>query len=235
LRTSFLAAGTAAFVLGVAGIASAQDAPTTLDISLSPSKAGTNAKPKAAKLVLKIGTTLKTQTASELKIAFPKGIKLSTSDFKKCDLDRLGAEGPAACDKGSQVGPTTKANALAAVNGTSPAPVVFDVTPYATGARSIAFYLQLGSIAGVATATVSGQNLTVKIPEAPAQQLPAGVYNGLVDITANLWVKSGKSVVKITKCPSNKKLTFKNTITFVPNPNAPAVPSHTATADVKCS
>jgi hypothetical protein len=56
-----------------------------------------------------------------------------------------------------------------------------------------------------------------------------------VDITANLWVKSGKSVVKITKCPSNKKLTFKNTITFVPNPNAPAVPSHTATADVKCS
>jgi len=238
LRKTFLAAGTAAFALGLTGIAQAQDEPTsTLSVSLSPSKAGTSKKPKATKLVLKIKNNATSQTASQLKIVVPKGITLSTKDFKTCSVSKLANQGPAACDKKSQIGPTTVANALAGVSGTAPSPVKFNVTPYATGAKTIAFYLKLGdgAITGVATGKISGNALNVKIPENPAQQLPAGVYNGLVDITANLWSKGGKSLVKINSCPKSKKLTFKNTITFVNNPGPPAVPTHTATADVKCS
>jgi hypothetical protein len=238
LRKSFFAAGTAALALSVVGIASAQDQPTTtVSVTLSPNKAGTSKKPKATKLVLKITNNAQKQTASQLKIVAPKGIKLTTADFKKCDVKKLANEGPTACDKASQVGPTTQASAQAGVNGNAPTPVKFDVTPFATGSKTIAFFLRLsgGSITGVATGKISGQTLTVSIPENPAQQLPAGVYNGLVDITTNLWVKSGKSLVKITSCPSSKKLTFKNTITFVNNPGPPAVPKHTATADAKCS
>ena len=65
MRKPFLAAGTAALVLGVAGIAYAQDQPTsTLSVTLSPNKAGTTKKPKATKLVLKIANNAQKQTAS---------------------------------------------------------------------------------------------------------------------------------------------------------------------------
>jgi hypothetical protein len=235
LRKPLIAVIAAAAVL-TSGVAVAQEATSTLKVTLSPNKAGTTKKPKATKLVLVIKNNAQKQTASELQIVAPKGVTLTTKEFKKCNVATLGAQGPTACPSGSQIGPKTEANALAAVSGTNPTPVVFETTPYATGSKSIAFYLKLkgGSVTGVATGTIKGQTLTVKIPENPAQQLPANVYNGLVDITANLWVKSGKSVVKLTSCPSSKKLTFKNTIKFVPNPNPPAVPTDTATATVNC-
>jgi hypothetical protein len=238
LRKSFLVAGVATLALAISGAAVAQEPTSTVSVKLSPKKAGTTKKPKATKLTLNIDNNATTQTASQLKITAPKGVTLTTKDFKKCNVDKLANEGPSACPKDSQIGPTREANALAGVSGTSPSPATFDVTPYATGSKSIAFFLQLeggGAITGVATGKISGRSLTVSIPKNPAQELPAGVYNGLVDIEAELWVKRGKSVVKLTDCPRNKKLRFKNTITFVNNPNPPAVKTHTATSDARCS
>ncbi len=238
MRKSIIAvAAASALLTSGAAAAIAQDPPTsTVDVTLSPNKAGTKSKPKATKLVLKIKNTAEKQTASELKIVAPKGIVLTTKDFKFCNAAKLAAQGPKACPSGSQIGPKGEAHALAAVSGTAPSPVTFDVTPFATGKKTIGFYLQLGggAITGLAKGTISGRTLKVAIPKTPAQEFPTGVYNGLVDITANLWVKKGKSVVKITSCPKNKKLRFKNTIKFVPNPSAPAIPTHTATDDVTC-
>jgi hypothetical protein len=237
LRRSLIAAVAATSVLSAGVTVAVAQAPTsTVTVKLSPNKAGTAKKPKATKLVLTVKNTASTQTASKLKITAPKEVVLSTKDFKFCKASVLANDGPTACPSGSQVGPKGQAHAIAGLNGGSPTPVTFEVTPFATSAKTIGFYLQLGggNITGLAVGTISGHTLTVKIPENPAQQYPAGSYNGLVDLTANLWIKGGKSVVKIAGCPSSKKLTFKNTITFVNNPNPPAIPSHTATATVAC-
>jgi hypothetical protein len=231
-----MAAGAAALVLGAAGIAQAQSPTSSVKVTLSPSKAGTKATPKASTLKLTVTNTLTKQTAATLKITGPSQLTLTTKDFKKCSAAKLVASGPTACPSGSQVGPKAIAHALANVNSATPLPVAFEVTPFATGAKTLGFYLKLqgGDIYGLAVGTISGHGLTVKIPATPAQQYPQGVYNGLVDLTANLWAKSGKSVAKLTGCPTSKKLTFKNTIGFVANPNAPAIPSSTATSTVAC-
>jgi hypothetical protein len=236
LRKSLIAAAVVAGAL-TSGVAVAQDNPTSVvKVTVSPSKAGTTKKPKAVKLVLTVTNNVSTQTAAALKIVAPSQITLTTKDFKLCDADKLANNGPTACPSGSQVGPVAQAHAMAAVNGTAPAPVTFNVTPYATGKKTIGFYLNLGggNIAGLAVGTISGHVLSVKIPATPAQQFPAGVYNALLDLTTNLWVKSGKSVAKLTGCPSSKKLSFKSTITFVPNPGPPATPTSTATATAAC-
>jgi hypothetical protein len=245
LRKFVLVAGVAAFFLGATGVAAAQEPTSTVEVKLTPNKAGSKSKPKATKLVLTVNNTLQTQTASELKITAPKQISFSLKDFKKCDADDLQAQGKTACPSGSQVGPTGVAHAKAGVNGNSSATVDFDVTPYAIGSNKIGFYLELagGSIRGLAVGTFKGRTLTVKIPETPAQQYPAGSYNALIDLTANLWVKSKKSVVKTTGCPSSKKLSFKNTITFVTsdrtadnvlNPTPPDVKTSTASGNATC-
>jgi hypothetical protein len=237
LRKSLIAAGVAAAFL-TTSVAAAQAPTSTVTVSVSPSKAGTKKKPKATKLVLKVSNTLTNQTASQLKIVAPKQITMSGKGLKFCKESVLANGTGKDCPKASQVGPTGNAHAIAGLNGTSPGPVTFDVTPYALSKSKIGFYLELagGAIRGLAVGTISGSGhtLTVKIPETPAQQYPKGTYNGLVDLTTNLWVKGGKSVVHSTGCPSSKKLSFKNTITFVNNPGAPAQPTSTATGTAAC-
>jgi len=235
LRKSLIAAGVAAAFLSTS-VARA-DAPTsTVTVKVSPSKAGTAKKPKAVKLVLTVKNNLPQQTAAQLKITAPKQIKMSTKGWKLCKQSTLLNLGPKACPKGSQVGPTGVAHATAGVSGTNPQPVTFNVTPFAMSSKTIGFYLQLGTtpLTGLAVGTISGHNLTVKIPVTPAQQYPTSTYNGLTDLTANLWVKGGKSVVKLAGCPSSKKLKFTNTISFVPNPNQPSVPTSTASGTAGC-
>jgi len=237
LKKSLIAAGVAAAFL-TTSVASAAAPTSSVTVSVSPTKAGTKKKPKATKLVLKVSNTLTNQTAAQLKIVAPKQITMSGKGFKFCKESVLANGTGKDCPRGSQVGPKGNAHAIAGLNGTRPGPVTFDVTPYALSKSKVGFYLELlhGAIRGLAVGTVSGNGhtLTVKIPETPAQQYPKGTFNGLVDLTANLWVKGGKSVVHSTGCPSSKKLTFKNTITFVNNPGAPAQPTSTATGTATC-
>jgi hypothetical protein len=245
LRKTFLVAGVATLALGVTGVAVGQEPTSTVEVTLKPNKAGTKSKPKATELKLTVENTLQTQTASRIKITAPKEISFSTKGFKYCDADELVARGPSACPSGSQVGPKGVAHAMAAVNGGRPASVAFEVTPFATANKRLGFYLNLsgGSITGLAVGKISGRTLTVDIPETPAQQYPVGSYNALIDLTANMWVKRGKSVVKLTGCPSSKKLAFKTAITFVNNdrtadgvlnPTPPDVPTSTATGTATC-
>jgi hypothetical protein len=236
LRKSFLLAGAAALAIGGAATASAQAPTSTVTVKVSPTKAGTKKKPKTVKLVLTVKNQLTTQTASKLKITAPSQVTLSTKGFKSCSATKLANNGPSACPKGSQVGPKGVAHAMAGVNTPAPASLAFDVTPFVTGKNKIAFYLKSqGSlnITALANGKISGHTLNVEIPSI-AQQFPTGVYNGLVDLTANLTVKRGKGVVKLTGCPSNKKLKFTNTIFFVPNPNQPAQSTSKATGFASC-
>jgi hypothetical protein len=236
LRKSLIAAGAAVLAFGGTGVAVAQAPTSTVKVSISPTKAGTKKKPRAVRLKLTVTNTQTSQTAAKLKIVAPSQITLSTKGFKTCSASKLANSGPKACPSGSQVGPTGVAHAMAGVSGTSPQEVSFQVTPFATGKKTLGFYLQLagGAITGLAKGTISGHTLTVNIPSTPAQQYPAGVYNGLVDLTTDLWVKHGKGVVQLSGCPASKQLKFTNTITFVNNPNPPAVPTSTASGIATC-
>jgi hypothetical protein len=238
LRKYLIAAGVAAAAVLTTSVAGAQAPTSSVTVKVSPTKAGTKKKPKAVKLVLTVKNTQTTQTASTLKIVAPKQITLSGKGFKFCSQSVLANGTGADCPNGSQVGPTGVAHAIAGVNGANPTPVTFNVTPYAISKSKVGFYLELfgGAIRGLAVGTVSnhGHTLTVAIPSTPAQQYPAGTFNGLVDLTTNLWVKGGKSVVHSTGCPSSKKLKFTNTVTFVPNPNQPPVRTSTASGTASC-
>jgi hypothetical protein len=245
LRKSFLVAGVATLALGVTGVAIAQEPTSTVDVTVKPNKAGTTKKPRPIGIKLKVENALQTQTAAKLKIQAPKEVSFSLKDFKKCKASTLEAQGPSACPSASQVGPKGVAHAMAGVNGSRPARVEFEVTPFATGSKTIGFYLSLsgGSITGLAVGKISGRTLTVDIPETPAQQYPKGSYNALIDLTAQFWVKRGKGAVQLKSCPKSKKLTFKNTITFVNsdrtadgvlNPTPPSPATSTASGTGTC-
>jgi hypothetical protein len=76
-----------------------------------------------------------------------------------------------------------------------------------------------------------GSKLVITIPKVPAQQYPAGAYNGLEKLQAVL--KKGKMITTVG-C-SNRKHLFKTTITFVPNPNPPKAKKLTTTDTASCS
>jgi len=75
-----------------------------------------------------------------------------------------------------------------------------------------------------------GSKLVITIPAVPAQQYPAGAFNGLEKLRTSL--KKGK-MITTTGC-ANRKHPFKTVITFVPNPNPPKARTVTATDSAAC-
>src|SRR3954453_1005937 len=108
----------------------------TMKVTVAPKKAGTKTKPKNSSIHLTIKNNDSKRTLSKLTITSPKTFKLSTTGLTTCDEATLAAGGPAACPKASRVGKGT-ANALFAVNGPSPSPLHFDVTPVVVGKNRI--------------------------------------------------------------------------------------------------
>ena len=214
-----------------------------MEVKVAPTKAGTKKKPKDATMTLKVVNSDFTQTASRLEIWIAKTIKIDHRAAKKCSVAKLSAGGPGDCPKASRIGKGT-ADARAGVNTSANPPVLpFRVTAFATGSKSIAFYLEQtnGSIVTVAPAKLRkasgkyGTKLDVSIPEVPAQQYPAGNYNGLERLQTTIGTtKKGKSVVKSIGC-TGKKHPAKVAITFVPNPAPPKAAKVEATASAKCS
>ena len=87
MRKSFIAAGTAALALGVAGIAYAQTPEPSIDATatVSPTKAGTKSKPKAEKLKLVVKNNADSKTtAAKITITFPSTLKITTSGLDQC-------------------------------------------------------------------------------------------------------------------------------------------------------
>jgi hypothetical protein len=238
LRKSFIAAGAATLALGAAGIAYAQNpAPTiTVTASVSPTKAGTKAKPKASSVTVKVTNDPASKTtASKIAISFPSTLKLSTKGLPQCTkTDEQILAGPTTACKGSIAG---KGTASAILNPTSPtpAPLAFKVTPI-VGKNEILFYLEQspGAVKAVLHGKISGKKLTITIPDFLQQPAP-GTYSALNGLATTMKLNKGKNALITSTGCTSKKHKIGVTVTFVPNPSPPTSSTASSSADAKCS
>jgi hypothetical protein len=181
LRKYLIVAIAALTAVAFATVAIAQAPEATMEVSVTPKKAGKKKKPKRSTINLSVKNSDSSQTASRIEIWLPKAIKIKTKGLKKCNVEALGLQGPKAC-KGAEAG---EGEALAragvsraGVYNPSPGQLPFIVTPFVadpkTGTGSfdrnadIVFYLQqadklpsqggkpAGNINGVAVGRLSG-------------------------------------------------------------------------------
>jgi hypothetical protein len=232
-----MAAGAAAVALGAAGVAFAQAAPSiTATGSLSPSKAGTKAKPKAVKIKLQVTNDPASKTtAKSITITFPSTMKLSTKGLKQCTKsDDAILNGPTTACKGSIAG-SGSASALLNPNAPTPAPLSFKVTPI-VGKNQLLFYLEQtnGAVKAVLHGKISGRKLTIAIPDFLQQPAP-GTYSALNGLSTTMYLKKGKaSLLSTTGCKGGAQKVGV-TVAYAPNPNPPAAPSASTTVSAKCS
>jgi hypothetical protein len=235
LRKPFIAAGTAALALGVAGIAYAQTPAPSIEAtaSVSPSKAGTKSKPKSEKLKLSVTNNRDSKTtAKSITITLPSSLKVSTSGLDVCkasDDDLIAST--AVCKK--SIACKGEAHALVNPFAATPAEVTFKVTPI-VGNKQILFVLNSNIAQAVLHGKISGKKMTIAIT--PELQQPApGTFSALLDLTTELSKKKGtKGLITSVGCKS-KKHAVGVKVDYAPNPNPPASSSASTTADAKCS
>jgi hypothetical protein len=234
LRKSFLVAGTAALAISTAGVAYAQTAAPSIDVtaSVSPTKAGTTSKPKSEKFTLSVKNNPASKTtAKSIAITFPSTLKLSTKGLDQCTASDDALINDVNVCKKSIAG---KGSARALLNpfATTPAPLSFKVTPV-VGKNELIFVLT-GSANAVLHGKISGKKLTIAITANLQQPVP-NTYSALNDLTTTLSkTKGSNALITSTGCKV-KKHKVSVTVGYAPNPNAPAKPSATNTADAKCS
>jgi hypothetical protein len=228
--------GLAAFTaLAFTAVAIAQvPAAPTMDVGVTPKKAGTKKKPKNSQIKLEIVNNDSKRTLSKLTITQPKTFKLDATGLTKCTEAKLEAGGPAACPKASRVGKGI-AHALVGVNGPAPTPLTFDVTAVVLGPKDIAFYLAARELPVnvVSPGKLKGNKLTITVPIA-AQQPAPGTWAGLVSLETTLGAKKGKHYLASTTGCTKKKHAFSTVLTFIDN-TVGAPGNETAKASSKCS
>jgi hypothetical protein len=246
LRKKTLIAAAVAIALPAAGtlaIAQTVEPDAVMTMSVDPTNAGSRLKPKPTQIELSVQNSDTSQTASVLELYFNNRFRVSGKGLPKCDLDALSEAGPDGCPDSSSAG-GGHATARAGVNkSTNPPELPFIVSAFITGEKSIAFYLQQenGSIQAVAPAKIKdaagakwGKKLVISIPEEPAQQYPAGNYNGLETIEATLSAQKGKKALfRTTGCKGGEHK-FKAVLHFVPNPGPPKVEQVKTTTSAPC-
>jgi hypothetical protein len=224
LRKYLIVAIAALTALAFTAVAIAQTPAASMSVKIAPKKAGTKKKPKNSSIELNIKNNDPKRTLSKLEITSPKTFTLSAKGLTKCSMAVLEdpTKGPDACPKASIVG-TGEANALLGVNGPSPQPLHFDVTPIVLGPKNIAFHLHsdLPELNLVSPGKISGRKLTIQVPE-NAQQPVTGTYAGLVDIHTTLKAKKGKHYLGSTTGCKKKKHAFSTKLTFIDNTVSPA-------------
>jgi hypothetical protein len=232
---------------GTAAVAQDTTPAHTLDMGISPSKAGTKKKPKTVKVKLDISNNVGAgTTASVIEIFFPKTIKLNTKGFKTCSITTLETGGPTACAKGSKIGAGT---AGALVNPTSAAPTKLEFANsfYVGSSKQLNIYLKQTNGDQAVTGFFAGKigraggkfgaKLTIAIPENLQQPIP-GLYSALTDIKTSLSGTAGKGrkkhgIFQSTGC-SSRAYAFQSRLTYVNNPNPPAATTSTDTDSVPC-
>ena len=243
MRKILIAALAALTALAAVSIASAQEETpgATVEVTLSPKKAGKKKKPKPVKVNLTLVNEDSSQTADSIEVFMGRHIKASTKGLKKCDPDELEAQGTTACSAASKIG-TGTADAIAGVNTSSPAELKFNITAFVIGNQQLGFYLeqQGGAIKVLSKGRLKkargqyGTNLDLEIPQL-AREFPTGTYNGLKGLETSLYKKRGKNALfKTVGCPSNRQVPFKLTIGFMPNPNPPKAEEVSAVDGADC-
>ena len=234
MRNYLLAAVAAVAVIAVAAPVASAQAPATMKVGVTPTKAGTKSKPKNSTINLAVTNADTKRTMSKLTITTAKTFKLSTKGLTKCKVSVLETSGPSKCPKASRVGKGT-AEALVGVNGTNPTPLTFKVTAVVTGPKNLAFDLQGQQLPVhvLAPGTISGSKLTIQVPQV-AQQPVVGTYAGLVSLQATLSGKKGTNYLASTTGCAKKKHPFSSALTFINNGVSPAG-TVTAKTNAKCS
>jgi hypothetical protein len=234
LRKYLIVAIAALTAVAFTAVSFAQTPAATMDVKITPKKAGTKKKPKNSEITLEIVNSDSKRTLSRLTITQPKTFKLSAKGLTKCDEATLENGGPAACPRASRVGKGI-AHALVGVNGPAPTPLTFDVTPVVLGAKSIGFYLAAREldVNVLSPGRISGDKLIIDVPIA-AQQPAPGVWAGLVSLQTTLAAKKGKNYFASTTGCTKKKHAFSTVMTFVDN-GVGAPGNLTVKASSKCS
>jgi hypothetical protein len=243
LRKYLIVAIAAFTAIAFAAVSYGQGTDTaTLEVSVSPKKAGTKKKPKSGKFHLNVvnGNTLRTM--SDLDVFIAKTAPLSLKGLPKCAADDIFAR---SCPSSTVLG-RGEAKAKVGVNG-DPALIrdlTFEVTAYktnspVTGKEMLGFFIDDGASLQFLTETTLtkasgkyGQKLHIDVPEL-AQHVGA-TYNGLVSLETTLSKKVGKKyLISTTGCKS-KKHPYKVDLTFIDNGVTTAA-TISQTANAKCA
>lgn len=239
MRKYLIAAIAALTSIALASVAVAQSEDVTATTTVSPTKAGTKKKPKAAKVTTFVKNNVPNTTASKIEIDFPKTVKISGKGLTKCALSEFSKPGGKAnCPAKSKAG----SGVSNAVVGPERTPLRFNVSAYVGGNNLVIFYIeqQGGSVTKALEGKISSasgkykQKLVITIP--PDLQQPApGLYAALTDLKSTISNKKGKhSLISTLDC-KKKKQAFGTKLTFAPNPTPPPQPTATGTSTAKCS
>jgi hypothetical protein len=251
LRKSPIVALGLTAALGFGGVAIAQEDTSpghTLQVTVSPAKAGKKKKPKNVKVGLDIQNNKASgTTAKQIVVKFPKTIKMNPKNFKTCSeatLDPSTGEGPDACPKGSKLGSGT-AGAVVNPGSATPAPLNFKNTFFVGGKKQLNIYLEQtnGDVRKLLIGKIGkaggkyGQQLTIDIPEDLQQPAPQ-VYSALTDIKTSLKGTAGKGKKKHgffeSRGCTGGLYDFQTQISYAPNPNPPAADKSEANDSVDC-
>ncbi len=243
MRKYLIAVIAALASIALASVAVAQNSDVSSTTSVSPTKAGTKSKPKAATVKTFVKNNIPGTTASKIEIDFPKTVKISGKGLTHCKLAEFAKPGGKAnCPAKSKAGTGESHAVLRDASGTGGTPLNFDVTAYVGGDNLVVFYIEQQNNGPVTKAlegkisSASGkfkQKLVITIPQ-DLQQPTAGLYGALQDLRSTLYNKKGShSLISTNGCKS-KKHTFGAKLTFAPNPAPPPKPTATGTSTAKC-
>ena len=240
----------AALGFGAGGVAVAQentDPGHTLQVQVSPSKAGKKKKPRAVGVKLNIANNKAAgTTASRIVVRFPKTIKINTKNFKKCSPDDIEQQGAGDCHPNSKLG-TGTAGAILNPRGANPQPLNFKNTFFVGSSKSLSIFREQTNgdkaIRKVLEAKIQsaggkyGQQLSISIP-GDLQQPAPGVFSALTDIVVSLKGTAGKGkkkhgIFESVGCTGGL-YDFQTELTYAPNPNPPAVSESEAPDTVDC-
>jgi len=230
LRKLFMGAVVASVSLAVAAGAVAQDPSSTFKAKVSPSNAGTKAKPKNTGLNFDVTLNRPGTTVEYIELNLPKGLKISGKGLKTCSVDTLAAEGPTGCPSGSKAGPSGRATALLGPAGPSQSNLIFVVTPFVLNANTLVFYVASEAGSGLAVQspitgaiTNKGRKLRIRIPQELRQPVP-GVDASLTSLNQTFSAKAGnKYLVSSVGC-KKRKHKFTGSLIFTGRADGAVVP-----------
>jgi hypothetical protein len=221
-----LVTGAVMLTAAVAGTAVAgPNTSQTVDMTLSPAKAGTKSKPKRHELSFEATTTepdgTQPPTIAKAVVYFPKGLRFNPGKFPKCKYESLFFNRPEECPAGSKVG----SGSATAVSGDLTA------TPKLTAyngedGKSLSIYVTLQFpylIAQPFKATLSKgttaypNKLTLPIPSNLQEPVP-GVIAAITKFAMTVGAttrRDGKRIgyIETVKCPASGSFKVKGVFT----------------------
>jgi hypothetical protein len=222
-KFALLATAASVVAIPVAGVAYAATVDQSINVTVSPTKAGTAKKPAAVKLKVDIKTVKKVESESfatkTAVISFDKNLVFNPKSFPTCTQATVQAN-EAGCPKGSKVGSgSAVGNALgqtqnlkvSAFNGPGST-----LNLHVTGSQPLAIDSVIVGKLGKASGKF-GTKLSVTIPNNLQQPLP-NVFATLTSFVTSIDKKTskGKPYVGLKGCTS-KKLNFKGDFVFTDN------------------